>query len=191
MTLLPRFINKTGGGADSHTAGAWRGSFSQHNGLEAQAASQVNQSLLRRLSYLPPLPPSLPASLSTFHGLGEKRNVGGWAPRRALHISAMPGSLKRREPRGLGSVTKTSPRPQELTLSQGTSITQEGLLPPQGRVSTLGLACHSSFSGLTSSRGSGSAKLQHLGHPSSVQVKSEDTWDRQSLRRKTAAARDT
>lgn len=140
MTLLPWFINKTGGGADSHAAGAWRGSFSQHNGLEAQAASQVNQSLLRLLSYLPPLPPSLPASLSTFHGLGEKkkRNVCRRAPRRALYISPMPGSLKRRGPQGVGSVARTSPVPQELTLSQGTSITQEGLLLPQGKVSTLG-----------------------------------------------------
>lgn len=79
MTLLPRFINKTGGGADSHAAGAWRGSFSQHNGLETQAASQVTQALFRLLSYLPPLPPSLPASLSTFHGLGKKKEmcVGG------------------------------------------------------------------------------------------------------------------
>lgn len=160
MTLLPRFINKTGGGADSHAAGAWRGPFSQHNGLEAQAASQVNQTLLRLLSYLPPLPPSLPASLSTFHGLGGKKKKSVWegSPQGPPHFSHAREPKKKRTT-GMGSVARTGPRPQELTLSQGMSITQEGLLPPQGRVSTLGWACYSSFSGLTSSLGSGSAKL--------------------------------
>lgn len=128
------------GVAHSHSTTAWKPKL-----LPKLPRPSLGFSPTSLLFLLPSQPPCLP-----FTDWGKKRNVCGWAPRRALHISAMPGSLKRRGPRGLGSVARTGPRP---------SITQEGLLPPQDRVSTLGLACHSSFSGLISSLGSGSAKL--------------------------------
>lgn len=150
MTLLPRFINKTGGGADSHAAGAWRGSFSQHNGLEAQAASQVTQALFRLLSYLPPLPPSLPASLSTFHGLGKKKKcVWVGSPQGPPHL-CHAREPKEKRTTGVGECGQNWA--QAVHHTGGLTAT-----PRQGL--NFGLGLPQLFSGLISSLGSGSAKL--------------------------------
>lgn len=141
MTPLPRFINKTGGGADSHAAGAWRGSFSQHNGLEAQAASQVTQALFRLLSYLPPLPPSLPASLSTFHGLGKKKKcVCVGSPQGPPHL-CHAREPKEKRTTGIGECGQNRPQAPGIDTQPGNIHHTGGLTatPRQGLTFGLGL----------------------------------------------------